>query len=135
MPNHTTRVCPVGDLRNAIYIRCTINGRSTLCLRDTGSEVSLAPLSIVQGLPLQPTNRVLLAANATAIQVQGKLNIPVKMCRRFLVSTDFLVSDQMTDAIGYDDTGAVSASEPEHCLWENADIHLLRETELCGADE
>ena len=99
VPNHTTRVCPVGDLRNAIYIRCTINGRSTLCLRDTGSEVSLVPLSIVQGLPLQPTNRVLLAANATAIQVQGKLNIPVKMCRRFLVSTDFLVSDQMTDAM------------------------------------
>lgn len=47
MQNHTTRVCPVGDLRNAIYIRCTINGRSTLCLIDTGSEVSLVPLSIV----------------------------------------------------------------------------------------
>jgi len=97
--NNTTRVRPVGDMKNAVYVRCTINGRSTLGLVDTGSEVSLVPLSIVQGVPLQPTQRVLLAANATGINVMGELSIPVKMTRGFEVETKFLVSDQITDTM------------------------------------
>src|SRR6218665_1375870 len=54
--NNTTRVRPVGDMKNAVYVRCTINGRSTLGLVDTGSEVSLVPLSIVQGVFFNPRN-------------------------------------------------------------------------------
>src|SRR6218665_1262754 len=67
------------SFRNSIYLRCTINGRSTLCLVDTGSEISLIPLDIAAGMPLHPTERLLLAANATEIRVAGELTIPVKL--------------------------------------------------------
>src|SRR6218665_169993 len=97
--NNTTRVQPVEDTKNAIYVRCTINGHSTLGLVDTGSALSLVPLSIVQGLTLQPTQRVLLAANATEIKVVGELSIPVKMSRGSYLETKFLVSDQIADTM------------------------------------
>src|SRR6218665_3775463 len=97
--NNTARAQPVEDTKNAIYVRCTINGHSTLGLVDTGSALSLVPLSIVQGLTLQPTQRVLLAANATEIKVMGELSIPVKMSRGCYLETKFLVSDQIADTM------------------------------------
>jgi len=95
--NKTTRVKPVE--RYSIYLRCTINKRSTLCLVDTGSEVSLLPLEIAGGLPLQPTDRVLFAANFTGIRVSGEVSIPVRMNRGFELETKFLVSDQVHEAM------------------------------------
>src|SRR6218665_2213171 len=87
------------SFRNSIYLRCTINGRSTLCLVDTGSEISLIPLDIAAGLPLHPTERGLLAANATEIRVAGELNIPVKMRGGCDVETMFLVSEQAQETM------------------------------------
>src|SRR6218665_606740 len=97
--NNTTRVRPVGDTKNSIYLRCTINKRSTLCLVDTGSEVSLLPLDLAEGLTLQQTGRVLFAANSTEIRVSGEVSLPVKMNRGFQLETKFLVSDQVHEAM------------------------------------
>jgi len=66
---------------------------------DTGSEISLIPLDIAAGLPLHPTERVLLAANATEIRVAGELTIPVKMRGGCHLETTFLVSDQVRETM------------------------------------
>src|SRR6218665_1734830 len=97
--NNTTRAQPVEDTKNAVYVRCAINGHSRLGLVDTGSAECLVPLSIVQGLTLQPTQRMLLAANTTEIKVLGELSIPVKMSRHCHLETRFLVSDQIADTM------------------------------------
>jgi transposase InsO family protein len=62
---------------------------------DTGSEVSLVPFADVDGLPLQPSNRILLAANGTQIKVLGQIDAPIKISRGFSIDTSFLVSDQI----------------------------------------
>ena len=93
--NHTTREKSTVVTSNAIYIRGTIGGRSQTCLIDTGSEVSLVPFSAVEGVPLLPSTRILLAANSTQIRVLGELDIPITFWRGFSVSTRFLVSDQI----------------------------------------
>src|SRR6218665_4020700 len=93
--NNTTRIRPVSDSQNAIYVRGTINGHPRTYLIDTGSEVSLVPLSMVEGLSLQPSNRTLLAANGTDIRVVGALAVLLKISRRFAIESSFLVSDQI----------------------------------------
>lgn len=95
--NHTTRARSSGVTNNAIYVRGTINGRSQTCLIDTGSEVSLLPLSVVEGLPLEPSTRNLLAANGTEIRLSGEIDASVKFWRGFTVPTRFLVSDQILE--------------------------------------
>lgn len=62
---------------------------------DTGSEVSLLHFYAVEGFPLQPSTRTLLAANGTQIRLLGELDIPIKFWRGFTVPTKFLVSDQI----------------------------------------
>jgi len=97
--NHTTRQRSPILTGNAIYIRASIQGRSRLCLLDTGSEVSIAPLDYVEGLEPQPCSRVLLAANSTEIRVLGEVTVPLKIWNGFTLSTHFLVSDQVFEPI------------------------------------
>jgi len=95
--NHTIRQQPVAMTSNAIYIRASINGQSRTCLIDTGSEVSIVPANYVDGLDLQPSSHVLLAANGSEINLLGELVIPLKFWRGFDLSTHFLVSDQICE--------------------------------------
>jgi len=92
--NNTTRDPTAKLPNNAIFIRATINRHFRLCLIDTGSEVSIVPSSDVEGLELQPSTRVLLAAIGTDIRVLGEVTMPLKIGRGCEVSTFFLVSDQ-----------------------------------------
>src|SRR5688572_13938525 len=85
--NHTTRPrMPDRATNNAVYIRGEINGRSQLCLIDTGSEVSLVPSSTVDGLELRSCNRFLMAANGSDINVLGEVRVPIKITKRVLYS-------------------------------------------------
>jgi len=93
--NHTTRDRATGVTNNAIYIHGVINGRQRTFLVDTGSEVSLVPSSDVDGLLLQPSTRILLAANGTQIRVLGQVDVPIRISRGFSIETNFLVSDQI----------------------------------------
>src|SRR6218665_1921646 len=95
--NNTTRDSTSNLPSNAIFIRATINRHSRLCLIDTGSEVSILPSSDAEGLDLQPSTRVLLAANGTDIRVLGEITIPLKIGRECEVRTSFLVSDQVIE--------------------------------------
>src|SRR5688572_30227604 len=96
--NHTTRPrIPDRATNNAVYIRGEINGRSQLCLIDTGSEVSLVPSSTVDGLELRSCNRFLMAANGSDINVLGEVRVPIKITNGFYIHTSFLVSDQISE--------------------------------------
>ena len=96
--NHTTHPrVPNRATFNAVYIRGTINGRSQLCLVDTGSEVSLIPASTVLGLEIRPCDRYLMAANGSDIRVLGEIRVPIKVRSGFEISSSFLVSDQIAD--------------------------------------
>jgi len=69
--NHNTKHTTNGESKNAIYINGTINGNVQQCLIDTGSEVSLVPATIVNGLAWQRCTRTLFAANGTGVRVLG----------------------------------------------------------------
>ena len=84
---------------NAIYIRATINGHQRKCLIDTGSEASIVPLDIVQILKLQPSTRILLAANGTEIRVCGEITIPLRIWRNCSITTKFMVSDYICETM------------------------------------
>jgi len=95
--NHTTQEHPRASSNNAIYVRATVNYRSGNCLIDTGSEVSILPLSYVSNLELKASSRTLRAANGTEIRVLGELMTPLKFWRGFAVTSKFLVSDQVCE--------------------------------------
>src|ERR1700733_2776709 len=96
--NNTTRSpVPNRATSNAIFIRGTIAGSPQLCLVDTGSEVSLVPHSIVEGLALSPCDRALMAANGSAIRVTGQITVPIEISRGFRITTNFLVSDMIVE--------------------------------------
>ena len=59
----------------ATYLRARVKGKEHECLLDSGSEVSLLPVSAVHPSQLQPTEQTLTAANGTKIPVQGKATV------------------------------------------------------------
>ena len=96
--NHTTRPrLPNRASNNAIFIRGTINEKTQMCLIDTGSEVSLVPSFVVEGVNLRPCHRFLMAANGSEIRVLGEVTVPLEVRPGFKLTTTFLVSDQITE--------------------------------------
>jgi len=97
--NHTTQETPRTFSNNAIYVQATANGRSAMCLIDTGSEVSILPASYVGNLELQTSSRTLRAANGTEIRVLGEVTLSLKFWRGFEVTNKFLISDQICEVM------------------------------------
>ena len=58
--------------RARTYLRLRINGQLCKCLLDTGCDVTLLPTRMTAGVQLEPTTQRLLAANGTAIRVDGR---------------------------------------------------------------
>src|SRR6218665_2872788 len=101
--NHNTKHTTNGESKNAIYINGTINGNVQQFLIDTGSEVSLVPATIVNGLAWQRCTRTLFAANRTVIRVLGDVHVSLKVRRGVEISTTFLVSDQVSESMPWMD--------------------------------
>lgn len=68
-----------GSIVKTIYFRAKINGQYRLCLLDTGSEVTLLPADLTEGLILRPTHRTLLAANGSIIRLLGEVEIGIEI--------------------------------------------------------
>ena len=80
------------------YLKCRINGDYHKCLLDTGSDVSLVPATMADGLQLEPTPHKLFAANGTPIDVLGCAKVPVHLgVRRLMV--DALVTEHVIEMI------------------------------------
>lgn len=98
--NHTIgRRTPNLATPNAIYIKAVINGHQQTCLIDTGSEVSLVPNSVAEGLQVRSCNRHLMAANGSEIRVLGEIEVPLRIRSGLHVPTKLLASDQIIETI------------------------------------
>ena len=81
-----------------LYANLRVNGSMRKCLMDCGSEVSLIPVRMTEGLQRRESSRVLLATNNTPISMLIEVDIDIRVAGRIL-STTFLVSDQIDSTI------------------------------------
>lgn len=80
------------------YLSIRVNGKSTLALVDTGSELSLAPRALVRSTNIHPSSQVLHAANGSVIHVIGETMLNCQMGDyRFRVPC--LVTEQVSEVI------------------------------------
>jgi len=80
----------------ATYLPVTIRGRSYDCLLDTGSDVTVIPASIVEGLEMKKSSRVLTAANGTEIAILGELTLPFAL-RNYKSTMTGLVTEHVSE--------------------------------------
>ena len=82
----------------SLYANLQFNGSMGKCLIDCGSEVSLIPMRMTEGLQRRESSRVLLAANNTPISMLGEVDIDIRVAGRILPTT-FLTYDQIDSII------------------------------------
>ena len=85
-------------ITRASYLRARVNGQEVECLLDTGSEVSLLPLSLINRNMLEPTSQTLQAANGTQIAVLGEATVSFET-PWYTTSITGLVSDHIVDVM------------------------------------
>jgi len=78
------------------YLEVTVAGRHSVCLLDSGCELSMLPRRYVQNADLNPTNIKMYAANGTNIPVMGSVRISFT-ASGIPVSTTFLVSEAVDE--------------------------------------
>ena len=88
----------VKKIGRTLYARMEINDKWLDCLIDTGSEVNLIPAKYSNNLEIQPTTRVLQAANGTCIEVLGEVELTVNVASLKL-NTTFIVSEQIEEVL------------------------------------
>ena len=93
-----TEANSVRKIGRTLYARMKINGTWMECVIDTGSEVNLLPAKLSEGLEIQPSERILRAANGTCMEVLGELELEV-MVAGWRLNTIFLVSDQIDEVL------------------------------------
>jgi len=104
---------------NLAYVQARISGRSCLCLLDSGAEVSLIPVYLVDPQKLQPaqSNR-LYAANDTEIIVSGVISLPVVIDQHRYPAT-FAASENVDEVILGRQLRRVGLQNQQgHCQWE-----------------
>ena len=80
------------------YLKCRINSTWQKCLLDTGSEVSLVPATLADGLRREPTPHKLFAANGTAIAVLGRTTVPMYLGGKRL-AVDAIITEHVVEMI------------------------------------
>jgi len=90
------RVVPV----RTAYLRIRIGGQACSCLLDTGSEVSILPARFIPTETIYPnTSQTLTAANGSEIELLGEARVNIELEPGFMVSTLFLVSEYVDEAM------------------------------------
>jgi hypothetical protein len=84
--------------RHATYLRAVIANQERDCLLDTGSEISLLPVCVVEPSRINRTSHTLRAANGTAIPVLGEAKISLRVGRSSSMVTG-LVSDHIAEVM------------------------------------
>ena len=80
------------------YVPVKVNGRDLLALIDTGSELSLAPASLVHTKELRRSDQILRAANGTAIRILGETTLNCELSG-LSFEIPCLVTEQLTELI------------------------------------
>ena len=93
----SANVCYVQGSTNA-YLSLRVHGSRLNALIDTGSELSLAPASIIHRRDLIKSEQVLRAANATEIKVLGETTLKCE-ADGFTFEVHCLVTEQLSELI------------------------------------
>lgn len=89
------------DDRNATsyYLPTVINNHNLLGVLDSGSSTNILPARFARNIELQPSNKTLLVANGTKMDVTGECVLTVRIANRISVKIKFVVSESATDVI------------------------------------
>jgi len=88
----------VDPVRGQTYLHLVVNGKSSKCLLDTGSDVTLLPTSVVAGLRVESTTRRIRAANGTGIKVIGTATVEAVAGQHHMTITG-LVSPHVSEVM------------------------------------
>ena len=97
------------------YLEVTVAGRHSVCLLDSGCELSMLPRRYVPNANQNPIDIKMYAANGTNIPVLGSVRISFTACG-IPVSTTFLVSEAVDEPM----LGLDWLTE-NHCIWNYGD--------------
>ena len=85
-------------ISGALIMHARINGRVYPCLIDSGSEATIINESLVPSDEIRESNRTLIAANGSSIEVSGVVDLPLFVGRHQFQSC-FIVSPQIRNVI------------------------------------
>ena len=84
------------------YLQLSINGALQKALQDTGSDVTLLPSSVVEGVRIHECSTKLKAANGTSIRIKETASVNVQIGDRSFGVTG-MVTDQVAEVMfGFD---------------------------------
>lgn len=98
--NSSTSGC-TADSRNATsyYVRTVINNHSLLALLDSGCDANILPVRYAERVNLRPTNKTLLVANGSKMDVVGECVLTVRIANRLPIRLNFIVSETAADVM------------------------------------
>src|SRR5678815_3710667 len=96
---------------NNAYLALKVNGKSTFALLDTGSELTLAPASLVRREDIRSSSQTLRAANGTSIRVLGEASLTCELDGHSF-EVNCLITEQISELIL-----GLEWLESQHALW------------------
>lgn len=79
--------------RRSVYIKGLIDEKELKFLVDTGSEVNMLPVSMAEGLRIDPVPQMLRAANGSEITVVGQVTTSIRFARKLRRNVDLIVCE------------------------------------------
>ena len=126
-----------GLRKNKSYLEIEIGGNKHMCLLDSGSDVTIVPMSIVHGRRLTRTTQKLFAAGGHKLPLSGTTTITMKIGDQTL-ETEVLVSKHIDEVmLGLDwlvthnvqwqfGAGTVGINKQQFLLHSKHDVHRCR---------
>ena len=98
-----------------VYIHVGIAGRQRLAVLDTGSKYTLVPSRMVpKSLKLREVKKKLVAANNTPIEVEGEIDLQMKIGRHTYTATAWVSNHVEEFLLGYE------WLKRQRCVWDFA---------------
>lgn len=97
------------------YIKMRLVNKNIPCLVDSGSEITLVPKSVVDGLEgieVQPSTRQIQATNGTDIAILGEVLLPFELDGRCMETIALVTADIEEVVLGFD------WLKKHQCIWD-----------------
>jgi len=88
--------------KEKVYVKMRINGTTTSCLVDTGSDATLIPVIFTKGCRILPTGQRIFAANGTDIPLIGHTAVVAKLGKQRLVIVGLVTEHVSQPYLGID---------------------------------
>ena len=95
-PGAYSKGANAGQSHGQVYLTMVIGSQSTPCLIDTGCELSLAPLKLVNDVQLTATDQRVYAANGSDIRIRGATRLQF-LLNGLKTQADVLVTEDVEE--------------------------------------